>query len=341
MPAHDQFDMPFDDGFEDPEFDTGDDFDSPDDVPSGTGVLTENGTRTLTHPITGKRIRSPRASQFAKAVADDFTLVEWKIAMVALGLGKREDLVALAQSQPFPSDPVELRPKGWWTPWNEIAHQAMDAAEWKSGAHKGTAIHSWAEQFDRGQITLGDVPVRWRPHLLNLLRVREEAGLTVDRRYLETGVYTDFLHNGVNGRLDSLMRDPSGQLVTQDLKTGKQAPKGLDEIAVQLAIYANAEWHLDMETGVFRPAPLNVRKDVAVITWVPIDRPEAAEVIPVDIAWGWQAAKASSWLRAYRNRAQRKNNGLRLPLSALSQAPGTRSELERQMTDFLSSREQS
>lgn len=313
-PDTDVFDVPWDEPGSDPD---------PWDVPEEeerAPVITGNGTRSFAHPITGKWTTSTRASKFASTGADDFTLDEWKRAMVVLGLGERDDLHAEAQSLALarPSGPVENYPKGWWLPASEIAHEAIDAARGRSGAHKGTAVHRLGETLDRGHITIDEIPARYREHLRHYQAARAAAGLSVHPDYIETGVFTDKLHNGVNGRLDNLLTAPGGWLMVGDLKTGRDAPMGMDEIAIQLAIYANAEWHIDLDTGECTPAPENIRKDVAVIVWVPIDRPELAEVIPVDISWGWQAARVIAWMKAYRNRAKRKNNGLRMPLSVIT-----------------------
>ena len=91
-----------------------------------------------------------------------------------------------------------------------------------------------------------------------------------------------------------------------DTKTGKNAPAGLDEIAIQLAIYANSPWMWDMARQMWVQTPPNIRKDIATVTWIPINNPEASEVIKVDIAAGWQAAKATAWVREYQRRANRE-----------------------------------
>jgi hypothetical protein len=313
-PDTDVFDLPFDDDeFDSPE----DEFDSPDETPA---VVTGNGTRTHIHPVTGKRVTTTRASAFASTGADDYTLDEWKRAHVVLGIGARDDLYGEAQSlhAARPEGPIENYPKGWWLEAAAIAHEAIDAARAKSGAHKGTAYHRFGEMLDRGRIGIDDVPVRWREHMRHDDAMRAAAGLSVHPGYIETGIFTDKLHHGVNGRLDNLLSAPGGWLIVSDRKSGRNAPEGKDEIAIQLAIYANAEWHMDLETGECVPAPANIRKDVALIHWVPIDDPSRGRMIPIDITWGWQAARAIGWIKAYRNRARRKNNGLELPLSVLT-----------------------
>lgn len=316
-PDTDVFDLPF----EDTPFDSVDPFDSAEDAPAERpAVETGNGTRTHPHPVTGKRVTTTRASSFASTGADDFTLDEWKLAMVALGIGACDELVVEAQSlhAARPDGPIEHYPTGWWLEASDLAHEAIDMARGRSGAHKGTAMHRFGEQIDRGRIDIDDVPVKWRGHMEQRAAVRAVNGLSVHPGYIETGVFTDRLHNGVNGRLDNLLQGPGGWLITEDLKTGREAPKGLDEIAIQLAIYANAEWHMDLETGECVPAPPNIRKDVALVNWVPIDDPARGRLIPVDITWGWQCARAIAWIKKYRNRSRRKNNGLTLPLSVLT-----------------------
>jgi hypothetical protein len=315
--------MPFSDDFDDPDSGASP-FDEPDELGETPQIVEGQSTRTMPHPLTGRMTKFPRASSWGGVISDKYTVDEWRKALVTMGLGAREDLWALASSDPtrrlYRDVPVEDRPTGWWRPYAEIADKALAAAESMSGAHKGTSIHAWGEQLDRGQIELSDVPERFREHMLHYQRVRLEAGLHVHGAYIEKLVLTLNLHNGVCGRLDGLRVGPGGWLITDDTKTGRQAPKGLDEIAVQLAVYANAEWHWDGgETANFGwvPAPSIIRKDVATVTWVPINQPKLSEVIPVDIEWGWQAAKVVAWIKGYRNMAVRKNNSLRLPMSAL------------------------
>jgi hypothetical protein len=197
----------------------------------------------------------------------------------------------------------------------------MDRAGSMAGAHEGTAFHSWREQIEAGDIALDDVPEEWQPHVERFMQMHQASAMSVVPEYVEQLVVTLKLHNGVCGRLDNLRRLPDGRLVLDDTKTGKQAPAGLDEMGIQFAIYANAEywWRPDDPSAVhgYIPAPPEIRKDVATVSWVPIDHPENGRIIPIDIEWGWRAAQVAAWLKGYWNRAKRKNNGLELPLSAL------------------------
>lgn len=287
--------------------------------------------RKVPHPVTGQIVRMARPSSYGGVLTDGFTLEEWKIAQAVIGVTKNEDLYVMAQSHPLPKEPIEQREIGWWTPWAEYGHEGMDAARSMHGAHLGTGVHRWTEQIDDGSITVDDVPKKYRPHIENYFRIHEENGMGLvpefrERMIAETTVHETKQTKGLCGRLDALRSHSSGWLFVDDTKTGRQAPKGLDEIAIQLAVYANAGWHWigDNKAGYWVPAPANVNKEVAYISHLPIDRPDESEMIPVDIVWGWQAAKVVAWVMSYRNAAKRKYNGLRLPLSRLAEiAPFT------------------
>lgn len=277
------------------------------------------GQRRMPHPETGKMTWFTRASGWGGSIADDSILTEWKIAFATLGTAKNEDLYAKANSLPEPDETIELREKGWWMPWAAIGHEAMDRAGAKVGAHLGTAFHSWREQFEAGKITMKDIPEKWRPHMRAFLRIHKASGIAFEGESVERLVVNLDLHNGVCGRLDNLRRLHTGDLIVDDTKTGKAAPMGLDEIAVQLAVYAYARHHYlpdhDDQLYGYIDAPEEIRKDVATITWIPINNPDAAEIIPIDIAEGWEAAKSVEWQRKYVNKCKRKNDGIRYPIS--------------------------
>jgi hypothetical protein len=280
------------------------------------------GQRRMPHPITGRMTWFTRASGWGGSIADETILNEWKIAFAVMGVAKNEDLYALANSEPMPEETMELRDKGWWMPWAAIGHMAMDRAGDKIGAHLGTAFHAWREQFEAGKITMKDIPEKWRPHMRAFLRIHKASGIAYRESHVERLVVTLDLHNGVCGRLDNIRELHTGQMIVDDTKTGKSAPTGIDEIAVQLAIYANAPYHYaptdPNAVHGYIPAPENIRKDVATITWIPINNPDAAEIIPIDIAEGWEAAKSVEWQRRYVNKCKRKNDGMRFPLSYIT-----------------------
>lgn len=300
---------------------------------TATSLIQEFTTyRIVPHPITGKMVRMKRPSTYGSEIADSEILTEWKLAMGIMGTANDEGLEALAQSEPIPTEPIHLRQAGWWMPWAKIGHMGMDAARSKHGAHLGTAVHTWTERLEKGEIQLSDIPKKWRLHGEHFLRVQEEHELNYHSWYSETLVCETELFNtrmtkGLCGRLDRLRSHPSGWLFVDDTKTGRQAPKGVDEIAIQEAVYANSPWHWNETLQKWVPAPPNINKDIGFITHVPIDHPERAKMIPIDLKWGWAAAQLVAEVLYYRNRAKRKTNGLRLREDILStippyQAPG-------------------
>ena len=276
--------------------------------------------RIMPHPLTGKPTRFARASGFA--ITDEAILTAWKIAMAVLGTGKHRDIYALANSEPMPKETITYRKVGWWMPWYKIGQAGMLRAGGMAGAHEGTAFHAWREQVEAGTISPDDVPEEWQPHIRRFLEMHQASAMSVVPEYVEQLVVTLKLHNGVCGRLDNARRLPDGSLIIDDTKTGKSAPDGKDEMAIQFAVYANAEWwwapdHPDANEHGYIPAPTEIRKDVGTVSWVPINNPENGRIIPLDLVWGWRAAQVSAWLKGYWNRSKRKNNGLELPLSAV------------------------
>lgn len=305
-----------------------------DDLAAGPKVTEGRSSYTMPHPVTGKQAKFMRASRFAQTLADQYMVTEWKLGMANIGQGRNRGLNALSASLTIPDEPMEFRPRGWWMKWAEIAHKCMDYADSNNGSNLGIALHNWVESLDLGKITVEDVLPDWQPHVEAYLDCHKAWGMKTESQYLERRIVNlaglprpDARANqyaGLCGRFDALRRMPDGSLMVDDTKTGKNAPEGLDEIAIQLAVYANAEWVWHPATESYDPMPKEVRKDIATITWVPINDPQNTQVIPIDIAAGWHAAtelaaKALEW----RARAKRKNNGIRLSTGALAATMAT------------------
>lgn len=318
------------DPFEDaaPAGEIDDPFEDAGEAEPGPVIEEGDGTRKMPDPLDGVRKTFTRASKFGGVIADDYTLVEWKIAMAVLGTAKNRDIYAMANAEPMPTENMEDRPKGWWLPWATYGHEAMDAVRASSGAHLGTAIHSWVDQIEAGTIRMRDIPEEWREHVKAHLRVHKENGMKYIPEMRERLIVNRGLHKGVSGKFDALRGHTSGAFIIDDTKTGKNAPMGLDEIAVQLAIYANAEyfWTPEAHNSVhgYLPAPVDIHKKIATVTWVPVNNPDRADVIPIDIEAGWEAAQQVAKILEYRNRSKRvagsKLGSVRLSKTALKSA---------------------
>lgn len=297
-------------------------------------VIEGRSSRIMPHPITGVPAKFQRASEFAQTTADRHMVEEWKIGMSIMGLANNRGLYAQAASMVIPKNNMEDRPKGWWIPWADIGHEAMDAADSQNGSRLGKAVHNFIEAIETGRMTLKRVPDDWRPHVERIIQLHKAWGMITEPQYLERLIVNlaasppkstrKGTYQGICGRFDALRRMPDGTLMIDDTKTGKNAPEGLDEIAVQLACYANAEWIWDEKTETYFPMPPEVRKDIATITWVPIDDPSRGEIIPVDLSVGWEeGVELARRVREYRARAKRKNNGIRHPEGALEATAAT------------------
>jgi hypothetical protein len=87
-------------------------------------------------------------------------------------------------------------------------------------------------------------------------------------------------------------------LMIGDLKTGADLSYSWRSIAVQLAVYANAEWVYDPATDTRTPMP-EVEKRIGVIVHLPAGE-NRCQLYTIDIAQGYEAAERSLWCRQWR-----------------------------------------
>ena len=252
-----------------------------------------------------------RVTTAAKTISDTFTLNRWGRRMAVKGLTMREDLYVLAAATPL-EDRDTL---------NDIADQAIDFAGAKVGASLGISLHAFTEQHDRGQEVTA--PVKYRPHVAAYAAALAEHGLEVVPEYIERIVLVR--KYAVAGRLDRIFRVTrdvlfelpgmapfvltAGTLILGDLKTGRDLSYGWLEIAVQLALYGNADLLWNRESEEYEPMPeLDTR--VAIVVHLPARQDDAScEMFDVNLAQGWSAAKLCFEVRA----ARRNSGGLAVP----------------------------
>jgi hypothetical protein len=172
---------------------------------------------------------------------------------------------------------------------NDLGEEAIEYAKANEARERGIAIHRLAERIDLGE-QIVDTPLAravqdtWKAAL-------DDASLTVDTGYVERiVVYPDLYIAGTFDRIVACWED--GQLYIADIKTGPNAVNYPHPTAIQLAIYANAPLLAGPipkgggTTTQFEPMPA-VNKDIGFIIHMPEER--RAEVVPIDIAAGWQA----------------------------------------------------
>lgn len=183
-----------------------------------------------------------RATTIAGTLADRYGLERWAQRNTVLGLGARQDLYALAASCTA-EDKDQL---------NKIIDQAQEAAKARSGANLGTALHRLTERIDAGEIL--DVPDQWKPDVNAYVQTLVDHRITIHTEWIERIVVVPWA--GVAGTLDRLVTVYGDDHYTvADLKTGEEAlTYGSGEIAVQLALYANA-------THVWKGTAEDVKRD--------------------------------------------------------------------------------
>ena len=257
------------------------------------------GRYLLPHPETGVEQAWTRVTTVANTLADRYGLEQWAQRNTVLGIGLRHDLYALAVSLTA-DDRSQL---------NSVIRQAQEAAKASSGANLGTALHRITERVDRGDDL--DIPQDWRGDVDAYCQTLVDHHITIHPDWIEKIVVVPEF--GVAGTLDRLVQ-LSGQvaLTVADLKTGEKAIEhGTHEIALQLALYANAT-HVWNGAG-YDPMP-PVDTDKALVIHLPVGK-ASCELHTVDIAAGMEAARLAFDVREWR-----KRKDLTAPYSILDQA---------------------
>lgn len=240
-----------------------------------------------------------RATTFAKTIADTYRLNLWRNRMAIKGVTMREDLYAATAAAS-----LEDRDK-----LNELVESAVEVAGGKTRANLGTAVHSFTEQIDRGEITPAEVPGTWRRDVLAYAAALDKLGLEVVPEYIERVVLNQTF--GIAGTFDRIVRTtkpvpvrvqdpdatggyrmvtiPAGVLVMFDLKTGRDLEYAWHEIAIQLALYENADLLLNREAWCYQPMP-DMHAGIGLVLHLPVGAGKAT-VYGIDTAAGWQAAR--------------------------------------------------
>lgn len=244
------------------------------------------GRYLLPNPDTGREAPWTRVTTLSKTLSDMFGLTRWQCRMVAKGIATRPDLYALAAATPI-DDKATL---------DKLVEDAKEAAAASSGARLGTALHAFTEHVDAGEQV--DVPAPWDRDVACYQATMRDAGITIDPHHIERIVILPAL--GVAGTFDRILDIPSVGPVVGDLKTGRDLSYGWGEIAIQLAIYANAERMWNAHSGRYEPMPTVNRND-AVVVHLPVGQ-ATCHLYWVDITAGWEKAQLCDQVRQWRAR---------------------------------------
>jgi hypothetical protein len=269
-----------------------------------TPDLIKNGRYWLP-PIsdpTAKRIGWTRATTLVKTVSDMFLIDRYHQREIMIGLAKREDLYDRVCATDF-DDKDAL---------NALALDVMEAAKsgrGYAGSEVGTAFHAATERLDRGD-PHGLRP-KWDAKMKAYLACMAAHGFTFNPQWIE--------RYQVGGTFDRI-GTRAGVHYVDDVKSQKTFYTWW-EIAMQLAIYANADAMWDEEQHRYVQMP-KVNKDVAYVTWIPVqhpgDSPDDVDLYAVDIAKGWRAVDLVHLVRKLRKEGEKWGSlvSLEQPLSA-------------------------
>lgn len=266
----------------------------------------------------GGRIPWTRATTLAGTIDDTWNLQQWDQRMVAHGLGKREDLYALAQALDPETDKKDLQ---------KVCDDAKTAAGASAGANLGTAFHGFTVTADRNPGDwAGVVPARWHDHVTAYREGLRAAGYTVVPNMIERKVVNTACRSA--GKFDRMLiettaSDRVGVLpVIGDVKTEKQSDSyapftySMRSIAIQLAIYANASHYW---TGVdYLPMP-TMNLNTAYVMYVPARSAASFALWEVDIKQGWDVVQLAIDVRRWRS-TKGLMKPIRISMSAASDA---------------------
>jgi hypothetical protein len=227
-----------------------------------------------------------RATTFAKSISDTFALSMWSARMAVKGLTLRPDLYALAAATPL-HDKDTL---------NKIVDDAKEAASARVAANMGTAMHAFTEAHDRGDTAVLDtMPPTMAPDLRAYTQLLHDHAISVEPEHIERVVIVPTYN--VAGTFDRICHH-NGEWKIMDLKTGRDLTYGWNEIAIQLALYANASMIWGLHAQQYIPMPL-VSTTEALVVHLPVGAAQAT-LWTVDIAQGWQATEMCDAVRKWR-----------------------------------------
>ena len=241
--------------------------------------------RYLIKTRSGKETSFPRVTTIAKCLDDEGALTAWKGRMTATGLVHRNDLLVAASAA--------LEDKG---ALDRIVQQAIEAAGASSKANIGTALHSLTQALDLGQqpAILPGLAADVDAYLAGVVR----HGVIIDPRYVEVLLVNEkYEYAGTADRIARFSTRKKKQIF--DLKTGS-IDYSMNAIAVQMAMYANAEYTYDWRTKQCTPLP-DIDKTRGVILHLPAGQGRL-DLYEVDLVAGWEAAQMAMAVRSWRKR---------------------------------------
>lgn len=250
---------------------------------AGRRSLIVDGRYSLPHPVTGKPGRFTRVTTFTRTLRDPYRLERWHLRMAGRGLAERDDLCVSILADYDDDDAVA-----------KAVDQAMEHAGTSRAATKGTAMHRFTEQLDRGEKVR--VPEHMRADLTAYEQTLDEHGLTVE--LIEQIVFVPGYE--LCGQVDRVLRDRHGNLLIGDLKTGAELKYGWLEHGPQVGAYSRGSHLWDAAAEEWRTMPA-IDQHRAVIIHLPVGTGRC-ELVEVDLDVAWAAVEECAAVRQWRKR---------------------------------------
>lgn len=240
------------------------------------------GRPLITPPAGGKAVPYTRVTTLAKTLEEQSALAAWKQRMTLVGVTLQPHIALAAAAAR--DDKKKL---------NDLAEQALAAAQAGAKAEIGTALHKLTEKLDKGE-DIGPIPAEYQADL----DAYQAATDGIEWLALEQFLVVDDLQ--VAGTADGIGVLPDGRTVIADKKTGSIDYAGLS-IAVQLACYAHGQAY-DITTG--QRTPIDVDQATGVVIHMPAGSGQAV-LYDVDLNAGWEAALTSDYVRKMRGQCKK------------------------------------
>jgi hypothetical protein len=233
------------------------------------------------HTYMLNRTRCKSVTAVAKIVPDSYTLQQWDLRQVAIGMTLDRKLAERVAVDPTNRESV-----------TRVCEDAKEIAKANDAARRGTQRHRASELFDLSEPLITD---QQRADAAAWQRTIDSYGIQILPEYVEGfALWPDHF---VAGRFDRIARY-QGRTVILDLKSGENAVRYPQGTAVQLALYANApmisaavKTNGDKST-VTRwrqpPEDLDLKTGYVILLG---DDMEVGELWEIDIAHGWVGAQ--------------------------------------------------
>lgn len=242
------------------------------------------GRYKLPDPVTGETRPWTRATTLAEAMQDTYGLTGWKMRMVAVGIGLREDLQDLAAA----SDPEDKKQL------DQLCKDAMSIAQADVRSNKGTSLHKYTQRLDQGQKIRA--PRRWAADIAAYELAKKTWGIRTAPTMCERVTLIPELE--VAGTMDRIVKYQDIPMIF-DLKTGNDVERGAMKIAIQLALYSRGIGLWNEETEQFDPMPRGLDQEIGLVLHLPAGE-ATASLYEVNLKLGWRAAQLAYEVRKFR-----------------------------------------